>query len=75
MLHVLLTFMVRIFQYYFVSIRSLFVTLSEPLIACRSQLTRRTVVLKFCALICLVIERTEFAHVLNASFLNLFVYG
>ena len=54
---------------------SLFVTLSEPLIACRSQLTRRTAALKFCALICLVIERTEFAHVLNASFLNLFVYG
>lgn len=28
-----------------------------------------------CALIYLVIERTEFAHVLNASFLKLFVYG
>ena len=67
--------MVRIFQYYFVSIRSLFVTLSEPLIACRSQLTRRTATLKFCALISLVIERTEFARVLNASFLKLFVYG
>ena len=67
--------MVRVFQYYFVSIRNLFVTLSDPLIACISQLTRRTAALKFCALICLVIERTEFAHVLNASFLKLFVYG